>query len=1004
VGGGQTVYQNLVRQRPDDVFYYFCGREPVDFPRPRNCRVIPYLPVYGVDPRDLPSESRYLYRTYMEAQNLAAAVHRALGETRFEVVDTPDYRVLGLFLRTAMADHGIVVDHVALAMHGTLSSALGSNWPTGTDDDRLLAEFRVQEHLQFRAVDMRYAISEGYAEEWRGYAALPINHLDPLAVLRPAGPTLGTPGPGAPDMAFIGRRERRKGPDLFVDLAWWLPRGSFRRARLIGGDGLNRLGCGSTEILERAARLRGIEIDIAAGLDQDGLQELFADRSVVVLPSRYDQFNLVALEAILQGCPTVLSRSAGAAAFLRDRLPGVAPPIIDLDCGRTGARLIHGILAHYDDYRARLVEAVAAARLAPDLNTLNAIYEPAEIEDLKARTLLRDYSDRFALYNGPTRSWVPGAKRKAIAALRSRPFRALVALGPRLPPPLRVLLRERHRRSRAEYRQIVKQWLKQAIPRALGLDAKSAAQAAFLSQAGSTRQLLLRQPERSHIELQAKIAQVRALVGARFVGRGALFRELMRLERRNGNDLLAATYSLRLMRWIGRDRFGDLPFVIDTLGRHGYLAEAETASAMFDADPARSRVRCRDLIARQFARHRIKPTLPLELVDDRRGAGGSAAGPAAGPAADPGKVSVIVSLYKAASKLPTFLAMLRQQTLLAEGRVEIVFVDSGSPTDEYAVFSREMAESGLPAVYLRSATRETIQGAWNRGIQMARGEYLTFLGVDEGIHPSCLETLAGELDRHASVDWVMANSIVTNVDRKGVFDNDIMIYDRADYRQDRAYLDSTFLSYVGGLYRRSVHDRFGYYDEGFTAAGDTEFKNRILPYITSRFVKQTLGVFNNYPEERTTAHPRAEIEDLRAWYLHRTVAGMEVAFADAPTERLAALFDDTLRYRKCYCYHWSTDLDLAASLATLLEAREDAGAHAGMRPEIETLLAIYRSVELDERARRGATPSFLGFLGKAMRVHKLQQRHRATLDLPQKPAYLIFNDNRFEQHWWPWAS
>lgn len=226
VGGGQTVYQNLIRQRPDDSFYYFSVREPVDFPRPKNCRVVPFAPTYRADLRELPAEHHHLYSPYMEAQNLAAAVHRALGETRFDVVDTPDYRLLGLFLRAAMTDHGIAVDYVALAMHGTVSNSMSTNWPTGTDESRRLAELRVKEHLQFRAVDIRYAISESYAEEWRGYAALPINHLDPLAIVRPATATLSRPERTAPDMAFIGRRERCKGPDLFVDLAWWLPRGA----------------------------------------------------------------------------------------------------------------------------------------------------------------------------------------------------------------------------------------------------------------------------------------------------------------------------------------------------------------------------------------------------------------------------------------------------------------------------------------------------------------------------------------------------------------------------------------------------------------------------------------------------------------------------------------------------------------------------------------------------------------------------------------------------------
>ena len=58
-----------------------------------------------------------------------------------------------------------------------------------------------------------------------------------------------------------------------------------------------------------------------------------------------------------------------------------------------------------------------------------------------------------------------------------------------------------------------------------------------------------------------------------------------------------------------------------------------------------------------------------------------------------------------------------------------------------------------------------------------------------------------------------------------------MPYDRRKYQQDLVYLETCYLSWVGALYRRSIHDRFGYYDGSFRGAGDTEFKSRILPFI-----------------------------------------------------------------------------------------------------------------------------------------------------------------------------
>ena len=77
--------------------------------------------------------------------------------------------------------------------------------------------------------------------------------------------------------------------------------------------------------------------------------------------------------------------------------------------------------------------------------------------------------------------------------------------------------------------------------------------------------------------------------------------------------------------------------------------------------------------------------------------------------------------------------------------------------------------------------------------------------------------------------------------------------------------------WVGGMYRKSIHEHFGYYDSTFKVAGDTEFKSRILKFINVAYINENLGIFLNYPDERKSETPLAEIEDLRAWYLYRTV-------------------------------------------------------------------------------------------------------------------------------------
>src|SRR5690349_9918009 len=127
-------------------------------------------------------------------------------------------------------------------------------------------ELVAQEDMQFQAVDLRYGLSLSYLDEWREKFDLASHYLSPLRFIelewrekfdlashylsplrfieRPTPKTVRVSSK-SPDLLFVGRTEKRKGPDLFVDLAWWLPRDCFRDAKIIGPESYDPHGKGS---------------------------------------------------------------------------------------------------------------------------------------------------------------------------------------------------------------------------------------------------------------------------------------------------------------------------------------------------------------------------------------------------------------------------------------------------------------------------------------------------------------------------------------------------------------------------------------------------------------------------------------------------------------------------------------------------------------------------------------------------------------------------------------
>ncbi|MDY7015136.1 MAG: glycosyltransferase, partial [Cyanobacteriota bacterium] len=408
--------------------------------------------------------------------------------------------------------------------------------------------------------------------------------------------------------------------------------------------------------------------------------------------------------------------------------------------------------------------------------------------------------------------------------------------------------------------------------------------------------------------------------------------------------------------------------------------EAATAEAIYGNVETREQ-RCRELLDRALLKHLYTPSLPYDFVDDRRDAAEY-------------RVSVIVSLDNAADRLSSFLSALSKQTAIQAGTTEILLIARGSSSEEYAAFDRSMRELELPIVYARSPQPESIQQAWNRGVAMARSPYVTFLKIGESFLPNSLQILADALDADPTLDWVFGNYQVVPVDTDGLASGNPNVCDRTGYWQNLVYLDPDYLGRIGSLYRRSLHNRLGYYDTTFTTAGETEFIYRVLPFIKTKFVPHLSSIIQTRSKEQIDPNPQAELENLRARHLHLTLAGIQYAFQSTLPEGAETLFFTCMRYRKLRSQRWSTDIEYADRLAEFLRTTVPSSSVLKFHDGMKQLLTAYRSLDYIPKF---STLNLLKTVLEAKWTAIRWERKHRRID-PQKadPIYRIFNDNRYE--------
>jgi glycosyltransferase involved in cell wall biosynthesis len=405
VGGGQTFYRNLILRNPEIQFAYLRSSEPSDAPRPKNARAIPCPSQFITPPDSSPFDlevPHWLYWRFARANDVASAV----AGDRFDVVDLPDYEQFGLFLRDAFDHHRVPVDRIVLGMHGRISTSLALNWSV---EERDCIDLVQAENLQYQTVDARYFISASYREEWLDIDPVPAHVLDPLWFFDIPRLQAYQDRTGPPDLNFVGRFEKRKGPDIFIHLAWWLPRCGYRTANLIGPPNHDRNGTSSNVYLEKMIRNRRLTgVNLVRCMTPAELAQVYSSKSVTFVPSVYDTLNFVALESVLSGCPTVIGSGAGVCRYLCERFPEVPFEPIDVANWYDGVPRVEAILRNYLEYRMQLHDAVSRQDVQPRGIQLTDVYQASPACDAVQSARVADWYrrlSRFTSKSGEGHQW-----------------------------------------------------------------------------------------------------------------------------------------------------------------------------------------------------------------------------------------------------------------------------------------------------------------------------------------------------------------------------------------------------------------------------------------------------------------------------------------------------------------------------------------------------------------------------------------------------------------------
>ena len=195
--------------------------------------------------------------------------------------------------------------------------------------------------------------------------------------------------------------------------------------------------------------------------------------------------------------------------------------------------------------------------------------------------------------------------------------------------------------------------------------------------------------------------------------------------------------------------------------------------------------------------------------------------------------SIIIPAFNAADKIAACMRSIERQSF---GDYEILIMDGQSSDETSAVVKGFQGK--YPNIHFFSAPDKGIYDAMNKGIALAKGSWLLFLGADDELaDDGVLDELAKILDGK-NFDLVYGDVLL---DGDCLFGKNGSSYGGS---YDKARLIKANICHQSIFYKRQVFEALGFYDLEYSVCADWDFNQRCFAVLETLYVPRIIAKFS----------------------------------------------------------------------------------------------------------------------------------------------------------------
>lgn len=200
------------------------------------------------------------------------------------------------------------------------------------------------------------------------------------------------------------------------------------------------------------------------------------------------------------------------------------------------------------------------------------------------------------------------------------------------------------------------------------------------------------------------------------------------------------------------------------------------------------------------------------------------------------KISILTSLYNCGNYIELFLQHALQCRNLHE--IEILLLHNAPQKKEIEIIENYLPMSNSLR-HIIIPEREGLYETWNRGIKLAKGEYIGVWNVDDIRTSDSIALQADTLDKHPQVALTYGDCIIST--SFGALQGANWI--EPEFSTENKEFFRTHFIGCFPMWRKQIHEDCGYFDEQFKLVADLDFQIRVARRFSLKKTAGTMGYF-----------------------------------------------------------------------------------------------------------------------------------------------------------------